>query len=223
MRATNRPRIGQQTTPTLVRRRRRAAPILAVLSIATVVSLGITPLAQSAVDPLPDAVVKTANPPSLSSVTPGQVITYTIAVIRGNIPREGDWTVEDNLSHVLDHATLVGSWPANTNFTESGSGSAMLEWQVPDLEPGQTASISYQVRVNDDANGAELRNKILSYGTDCAPILTRQTAESPDEPVEIRCTTSHRVIAVAPPVVTVPAPAKPPVVRVPRSLPHTGA
>ena len=203
------------------------ARLLAAVSIASLVMLGVTPLANSAQIPVPDTVEKTANPPSGSSVTPGQVITYTIKATRGNTDRE-NWLLNDNLGEVLNNATLVGNWPEGTEFFQSGNQPPILSWVIPTgLEPGESASISFQVRVNDNANGAVIRNVIASWATNCLHVDDARVAaqESPGPGSEVGCETTHPVIAVAPPVVTVPAPApaKPPVVRIPRSLPHTGA
>ncbi len=223
MRATKRSRNGQQATPTFVRRRRRVAPILAVLSITTLVAIGLTPSANSAQIPVLDKVEKTSDPVTGSSVTPGQVITYTIKFTRGNIPEEGTH-VRDDLGEVLNNASLVGSWPAGTSLEPATDDfPPRLIWDVSDLEFGESASISFQVRVNDNANGKLIRNLVFAYDSNCAPLEYRLAAESPGPDEPNPCETNHPVIAVAPPVVTVPAPAKPPVVRVPRSLPHTGA
>lgn len=194
--------------------------LAAALSIAGLVAIGLVPVttASAAEEYTPDTVTKTADPPSGSSVTPGQVITYTITANRdGNYPRDG-WYLYDDLSQVLNNATLVGSWPEDTSFDE---GSKVLRWSIDMPGETMTDSLTFQVKVNDNANGAVINNSINSYGTTCPRQEVLERAAEGPAPAAA-CNTTHRVIAVAPPVVIVPAPAAP-IHKVPRRLPHTGA
>lgn len=201
--------------------RRTSLRLAAALSIATLVAIGMVPATTASASEkyTPDTVTKTANPPSGSSVTPGQVITYTItAKADGNIPRDG-WYLYDDLSQVLNNATIVGSWPEDTSFDE---GSKVLRWNINMPGETTTASITFQVKVNDNANGTVINNSINSYGTTCPRQEVLERAAEGQAPAAA-CNTTHRVIAVAPPAVTVPAAPAPPKHRVPRHLPHTGA
>ncbi|MGH3492357.1 MAG: hypothetical protein ACRDQ1_03840, partial [Sciscionella sp.] len=62
--------------------------------------------------------------------------------------------VHDNLSNVLDHATLVGQ-PTTASGTASVSGTT-LTWDIPLLD--NSAQVSYTVQVDADASGVTLRN-----------------------------------------------------------------
>jgi uncharacterized repeat protein (TIGR01451 family) len=68
-------------------------------------------------------------------------------------------TAEDDLTDILASAALVEPLPAGV--TPSGR---TLTWAIPDLVPGATASVSYQVRVSDAAAGATLRNVVTGSG-----------------------------------------------------------
>lgn len=143
-------------------------------------------------------VTKTADPASGSTVKPGQVITYTLTVnnVSPDAVLEGA-VVTDDLSQVLNHATLVGSAPAGTVI----SGTT-LTWTVPQVAPSGTAQLSYQVKVNADASNVTLRNLVTATGPEppdscAANVLVREGQGAQLQP----CTTTHQV---PPPVIPPP-------------------
>ena len=96
---------------------------------------------------------KVSNPPDGSTVQPGSNVTYTLTVINTSSAVVTGAVVVDDMSKVLANATIAGGLPADTvlavtNFT----------WFVPTLQPGGSASISYTVRINDNAFNATLTN-----------------------------------------------------------------
>jgi hypothetical protein len=198
---------------------RRFASALAIVVLVLAGTVATTSSATAEVgDEAIYTVTKTANPPSGSSVTPGQVITYTITASSsdGSVPGGEAWNVMDDLSQVLNNATLVEPLPAGLDRYGD-----YLEWNFTSFGEGENQrSISFQVRVNDDADGAVLTNVVAAWLTSCEPRAVRMAATA--EEGTPSCSTTHQVIAVAPPAVTPAAPAVKPH-RVPRSLPHTGA
>ncbi|WP_147472777.1 DUF7507 domain-containing protein [Streptomyces triticirhizae] len=105
---------------------------------------------------------------SVAEVGPGGEVTYTVSV-----SNEGDAVVDpagfsDDLSGVLDDAELVGEPVADVGSV-SVVGS-VLEWSGA-LAPGETATITYTVRVDDPDEGDRvLRNAVNSEteGARCA-------------------------------------------------------
>lgn len=96
---------------------------------------------------------KTSDPLDGSTVAPGSTIEYSLAVTNtGPVVLTGR-AVTDDLSGVLDNATL--SRPLPEGLTLNGT---TLTWQVPDVAVGAQTEISYRVTVHDDATGVTLRN-----------------------------------------------------------------
>ena len=96
---------------------------------------------------------KTSDPATGSQVLPDSKITYTLKAVNiSDAPVTGA-TVTDDLSDVLDDATL-DAVPAGA--TLSGT---TLTWTVPTLAArGDAATLSYTVTVDTDASLATLRN-----------------------------------------------------------------
>ncbi|QTV79201.1 DUF5979 domain-containing protein [Microbacterium sp. NIBRBAC000506063] len=120
-------------------------------------------------------IAKSSTPGSGSTVERGQTVTYTLTAV--NV---GDGTLSgalgiDDLSDVLAQATLTGA----LHPTLSLSGET-LTWTIPDLAPGETATVSYAVTINADAEPAPITNVVVPAG---AP--GGECAES--------CTTTHNV------------------------------
>lgn len=86
------------------------------------------------------------------------------------------------MSGVLDYATLAGNLPAG--LTLSGE---TLTWQIPDLAPGATASVSYIVTVKADAKGVTMKNVVTPAGTpggDCVDSCsTQHKVPTPPKPL----------------------------------------
>ncbi|KAB1660278.1 isopeptide-forming domain-containing fimbrial protein [Pseudoclavibacter chungangensis] len=105
---------------------------------------------------------KTSDSVSGSSVNPGDEITYTLTGDNTGAT-ELSTTIEDDLSDVFEHAVLVaGSLNASTG--EAKIDGAALTWDGT-LAPGQTVSISYTVKVDEDAWNVSFRNHATSEAT----------------------------------------------------------
>lgn len=102
---------------------------------------------------------KTSDPASGTQVQPGSVITYTLTASQLTGPYTNDAVVTDDLSDVLDDGTLVESSIDAQEGTAELAGTT-LTWTIPRLTG--TVTLTYQVRVNDDAWGASLRNVVVA-------------------------------------------------------------
>jgi len=120
------------------------------------------------------AMSKTSDPASGSQVAPGEVVTYTITARNTGNTDLNPVTVTDDLTNVLAHTTLVaGSLSATVNgakATVPTIAKNTLTW-VGDVPMGQTATITYQVTVNDGLSSTDhLVNAVTGTG------------ENPDNP-----------------------------------------
>nr|WP_243847393.1 LPXTG cell wall anchor domain-containing protein [Microbacterium ulmi] len=151
--------------------------------------------------------VKSSDPPSGTSVAPGDVIRYTVTAIQlfeGGVST--DVVITDDLVDVLDDATVVEGSVSATSGTVEQVGDTRV-WTIPSLTG--TEELTFEVRVNDDAWDATLDNVVTiagDGGVDCA-----------DASFEEDCDETHHTTPDPPPTPT-PTPTPP----VP-SLPATGA
>ena len=83
-------------------------------------------------------------------------------------------TVTDDLSDVLDNAAFGTITPAD----QASLTDTTLTWNVPDLAPDGTVTLTYTVTVNEGAYGVTLRN-----------VATPDDSGECEEPDD--CTTSH--------------------------------
>ncbi len=108
-------------------------------------------------------VEKKADPPSGSTVEPGQVITYTVEASNTGNTVLNPATVTDDLSDVLDDATYVAGSAKATTGTVTVKGKT-LTW-TGSLAVGAKATITYKVKVNADAGpDAHLLNVVIGSG-----------------------------------------------------------
>jgi uncharacterized repeat protein (TIGR01451 family)/fimbrial isopeptide formation D2 family protein len=122
-------------------------------------------------------VVKSSDPTSGSLVDVGGTITYTLTAHNDSDARLADAIATDDLSDVLDDATLTGPLPAGLTLASDGT---TLRWAVPTIEAGGAdVSVSYTVTVKPDAFGEILRNHV--------------TPDDAGDCVASGCTTDHRV------------------------------
>ena len=110
-------------------------------------------------------IVKTA---STATTVPGGTVSYTVTVTNtGQTPYPGA-TVTDPLGSVLDDAAYVGTASATTGTVSYAS--PVLTWTGDLLNPGDTATITYSVTVNNPDTGNHiLANTVTSTtpGSNC--------------------------------------------------------
>ncbi len=114
------------------------------------------------------AFTKTANPASGTAVNPGQTIEYTLTGVNTGMTVLDPVVIHDDLSEVLNHATLTGDPVATIEGeatvpqpTVSGTD---IDWEGT-LQIGQTVTITYTVTLNEDAEGVIVRNHASSEAT----------------------------------------------------------
>ena len=136
-------------------------------------------------------VAKSSTPPEGTSVSPGDVVTYNVTVTntsQGQVPiTVTGITVDDDLTDVLDDATLTGT-PTATAGSVSVVGD-QLTW-TGDVSPGVPVTITYQVTVNGETELGDfvLENLVSSAGSASCP---------PGDPGPV-CSTVHPIAIVSP-------------------------
>ena len=147
-------------------------------------------------------VAKSSDPESGTTVSPGSLITYTItATEAGDIDPTGV-VVTDTLTDVLAHATLVdGSIePSTGNAAVMGDS---LVWNIGTLTGTQT--LSYTVRVDDDAFDVTMLNAITAIGSEppdhCAGEIVPAAAVRVGTAAQVSdpCSTTHTTPQEPPP------------------------
>ncbi|MFK0403008.1 GEVED domain-containing protein [Microbacterium sp. NPDC090225] len=113
-------------------------------------------------------------------VNPGDVVTYTVTIVNDGTAAYTSGlpaTISDDLSAVLDDATLTGT-PRAVVVGQPGIQLPVPTFASPNLNwsgaiaVGQTVTITYSVEVNDPRSGdGELANVVLPTGPggECAP------------------------------------------------------
>ncbi|OXM23457.1 hypothetical protein CBI33_08165 [Rhodococcus erythropolis] len=109
-------------------------------------------------------VAKTADPASGTNVAAGQTITYTVTGANTGNTTLDPVVLTDDLSKVLDNATLVdGSLKATVDgapATVPTLSGTTLSWTGA-LEAGKSVVLTYQVKINDGvAGGVLINNKV---------------------------------------------------------------
>ncbi|KAB1660922.1 DUF11 domain-containing protein [Pseudoclavibacter sp. CFCC 13796] len=126
---------------------------------------------------------KSSDPEPGAQVVPGATIDYSLTATNtsGNGAVLSGATAADDLGGVLDHATLVSPLPPGLTLNDDGR---TLTWAVQTLADGASATTTYQVKVNSDAVGVQVRNLATpGVGGECVPT----------EGQDVKCETSHSV------------------------------
>ena len=99
------------------------------------------------------SLVKSSDPASGATVSAGSTVTYTLTATNTYTPPVTGAMVVDDLSAVLKYGTLVAV-PDGATLIDT-----FLTWNVPDLNAkGDTATLTYQVKLNADAFGVTVKN-----------------------------------------------------------------
>ncbi|GIG62893.1 hypothetical protein Lfu02_72650 [Longispora fulva] len=135
-------------------------------------------------------IVKSSNPTDGARVRPGDVVTYTVTFANTDTIAHPNIDAADDLSGVLDDATLTGSpvvSPAGAG-TASVTGST-LNVHADSIGPGQTVTVTYQVTVKPTA---QLTDKVLGN------VVTSPDSLNCPQPAgaDPNCSTVHAVEAV---------------------------
>lgn len=113
-------------------------------------------------------VKKISNPPSGSTVLPGQLVNYTLTALNTGNVSLSPVTLTDDLSDVLDNATIAGAFNASINGRSVGGVTltgTTLNWQGA-LSAGQTVTVSYSVVVKPGTAANDmLKNRVVAAAT----------------------------------------------------------
>ena len=162
--------------------RQRGSPAVAAdIAMAADVALAAEPEVCSTSHFTPEwTLSKSSDPASGSKVQPGSTVSYTLTASNVSNGVVEAATATDDLTAVLNHATLVQPLPAGASL----SGST-LTWTVPTLDPGDSATLSYRVRLDDDAWDTSITNVVTpSDGGRCVASCTTNhlTPPKPNNP-----------------------------------------
>jgi fimbrial isopeptide formation D2 family protein len=139
-------------------------------------------------------VEKTSTPASGTTVAPGDTITYTLDITNTGLTDLINLTIHDNLTDVLDDATLVGS-PA-VDPASSGTAtvdSTGLEFAFTgDVLTGQKVTVTYEVQINTlgSLGNGQVTNMIIAAHSNCHPVVINGQITAADSS---GCQTSHPV------------------------------
>lgn len=111
-------------------------------------------------------VVKSSTPGDGRTVAIGSLITYTVTATKTNDGADPGVVVTDDLSQVLNHASLVPGSVTASRGTVTLTGTSLV-WDVGTLAGSEV--LTYQVRVGASASGATLTNVVTSPGVDACP------------------------------------------------------
>src|SRR5262245_14800189 len=170
---------------------------LAALTTLIGGSLMGPPAPSSAAPAPPVTVTATANPRSGGTVAPGATVTYTLEA-SSRQPQPQGATVVDDLSGLLDHATVVTPPAALAQRgLDLDTKAERLTWTLPALggpgTPGGGATASFEVALASDApGGAKLTTAASPQGGTCSagdPCATSLTVAG-DPPAPSTTTTS---------------------------------
>ena len=108
-------------------------------------------------------VTKSSSPGSNVYLTPGSVITYYVTATKLGGINPTNIVVSDDLTDVFTDATLVPGSLSAPSGTTAFTG-AVLTWNIPELATSST--LTYQVRINDNAFGRTLVNSATGLGAE---------------------------------------------------------
>jgi fimbrial isopeptide formation D2 family protein len=126
-------------------------------------------------------VSKVADPPSGTTLTPGDTVTYTLTVTPTGPGTTTGVVVTDDLSGITPYAA-VGSIVASQGTAVVSGDLQTLTWDVGTVSGTSPLTLTYQATVSAGAYGATLRNHVTATGeqppTDCEPCTTENPVEA---------------------------------------------
>ncbi|GAA1980150.1 DUF5979 domain-containing protein [Microbacterium pumilum] len=138
------------------------------------------------------SVHKTSDPPTGTTIRPGDAVTYTITVdSTGTVPVH-DVVVTDDLAAVLPFGAVSATSPPTGTAALVDAAASKLVWTIGTLTPGQSVTLTYRLTVAGDAWHATIRNAALATA-DVPP----STCADLFDPA---CTTEHNTPPKPPPL-----------------------
>ncbi|RIJ69839.1 DUF11 domain-containing protein [Nakamurella silvestris] len=133
------------------------------------------------------SLTKTSDPVSGSTVRGGDTITYTVTGTNTGATVLDPVTLTDDLSEVLDHATLTGAPTSSTGAVPTVSGTT-LTW-TGSLQAGAKVVLTYTVTLDGDIPAGTVVNNTVKGSAQ--PPTTPENPEPPIVPPPV--TTEHPV------------------------------
>lgn len=112
-------------------------------------------------------ITKSANPKSGSYVAEGSTVVYTLTGVNTGQTELNTVTISDNLTEVLKYSSYKNDVVAKVGDRTVKApvvAQNQLIW-TGNLAVGETITITYSVKVNDDANGKTLKNVAVASAT----------------------------------------------------------
>jgi fimbrial isopeptide formation D2 family protein/uncharacterized repeat protein (TIGR01451 family) len=134
-------------------------------------------------NPMPDLQYwKTVNPASGTPVVPGQTLTYTLH-FTNNGTAAGTVDKVDDITQAVDDATVAGQ-PASSDpaLTVTAFGSDNRAAITGSLNPGQTVTVTYQLKVKDPDTGDQILANFIQKPSDPPPTSTDCAPSDPQHP-----------------------------------------
>lgn len=134
---------------------------------------------------------KRSNPASGATVQVGQNVKYTLTATNVSDAVVSGAKAVDDLSKVLNNATLVE--PLADGLVLEGR---TLTWTIPDLEPGDSVSVSYTVKVKEFDKAIQLLNVVTPEGPGGECLPGKCTTTHPGNPGGTLPTTGAQVLGM---------------------------
>lgn len=142
------------------------------------------------------SVTKSADPAEGNSVDSGSNVTYTLTIKNTGATDLANLKIDDDLTDVLDDATIVGTPTVNPSSAGSANISGNTLEFSGDVAAGQTVTVTYTVKIKDAGTlgNAALNNYVLAaHSASCHPQVSNGdvSVSNPD------CQTSHPINGLA--------------------------
>uniref|UniRef100_UPI00301B33EA DUF7927 domain-containing protein n=1 Tax=Leucobacter sp. USHLN154 TaxID=3081269 RepID=UPI00301B33EA len=128
---------------------------------------------------------KTADPASGRAVAAGSIVNYTLTGVNTGATDLNEVTITDDLSRVLKHAKYQGDAVAQIGQREAAGvefADDELLWKGG-LAVGETVTVTYSVRVNENAVGQLLENEAVASATPPGGATINPPASATEHPV----------------------------------------
>jgi uncharacterized repeat protein (TIGR01451 family) len=142
-------------------------------------------------------VSKTADPADGTIVDPGAVVTYTLAIKNTGSTPLTNLKIDDDLTDILDDATLQGTPTVNPGSAGSAYVNGNTLEFLGDVSAGATVTVTYAIKVKDGGTlgNAALNNYVLAtHSTSCSPAINGSGSATVNDP---DCSTNNSVGGLA--------------------------
>lgn len=142
------------------------------------------------------SVTKTADPAAGTTIDAGSTVTYTLTIKNTGATGLSNLKIDDDLTDVLDDATVVGTPAVNPSSAGSASVTGNTLEFIGNVPAGQTVTVKYAVKVKDTGTlgNSKLNNYVLAaQSASCSP----QVANGKATVSNSSCQTTHTINGLA--------------------------